>query len=80
MSPNELREKFPLAAKSIDHLVQLDPNYGAQRHQWLFVERLHEMQRVAPCSTDHTHRPSCYPDAVIRDVAIAQMARERSAS
>jgi len=61
-----------------ERLRQVDPEYGSQRHQRAFIERMREVQRRAPCSKDHEHSSSCYPAAVMRAVCDEQERRERA--
>lgn len=70
-----LTTEFPLAARLIERLTAIDPEYGSQQHQRAFIERAHEMQRRAPCAQKHEHGSGCYAEATVRDVVAWQAAK-----
>lgn len=69
-----------------DRYRSIDPNYGSQDHQRAFIERCEELQRIAPCSKDHSqddppeHRYSgndaCYPENAVRAVVEWQLKKK----
>lgn len=47
----------------VTRMLAIDPNYGSQAHQRLFVARLDRWQSLQPCLLDHEHLASCYSEA-----------------
>lgn len=60
-----LIDTYPLAARFIRRLREIDPFYGNQQHQRAFVARLHRMQELQPCGKDHEHNFRCYSKEVV---------------
>jgi len=84
MTKAQLLGAYPLAAITIERLCAADPNYGSQKHQRDFIQRLHAWQGLAPCSVEHEekrdasgaivqhageHREGCYPRDVVVQAA-----------
>jgi hypothetical protein len=67
-----------------EYMRTRDPNYGSQAHQHRMVERMDEMQALAPCNKDHsseafpTHTHRCYPRDVVDSVVVRQIQRDRA--
>lgn len=57
-------------------MLAIDPKYGTQAHQRRFTERMHELQRRAPCLKEHEHTTSCYPQPVVNAVLEDDLRRE----
>lgn len=38
----------------------IDPNYGSQEHQRIFIRMYEARQEMAPCPEDHVHENACY--------------------
>jgi hypothetical protein len=68
MTP-DLLTLYPQARAFVVRMRGVDPSYGSQLHQRQFVARLHQMQCLRPCTTDHEHVPACYPQEVIDQAA-----------
>lgn len=65
----DLLELFPLARLFTERMLKIDPGYGSQRHQRLFVARLHQMQALQPCTKEHEHDGACYSKATSEQAA-----------
>lgn len=75
MTKLQLLVAYPKAERFINRMCLVDEHYGSQRHQRMFVQRLHSMQYLAPCATDHEHNHDCYAKDVLDRVCREQMAR-----
>lgn len=74
MTKEQLLGAYPKAERFINRMCLVDEHYGSQRHQRLFVQRLHAMQYLHPCSADHEHNHDCYPQDVRERVEREQRA------
>lgn len=72
MDKLQLLGAYPLAERFINRMALIDEDYGSQRHQREFVQRMHMLQYLHPCSNDHEHNHDCYPQSVMERVVREQ--------
>lgn len=64
--------------KFLERMLTIDPAYGVQQHQRLFMDRIDRCHELAPCPHDHEHDlKNCYPEKVVKQVAKEQLDRLR---
>lgn len=63
-----MSDLLPSTQRFVERMRRSQRGYPADVHQLLFVERLDEWQRRAPCATDHEHGSGCYSAQILVEV------------